>query len=93
MNQPGTYQDRLEDSNIDHDGVISAMEATNLVLEYNVVSGGERVCFHVAPQSCEAVSGLYTGNIARTCCCFHGRNDSIVVDVAVFKSVLISTRK
>jgi hypothetical protein len=33
---PGTYQDRLEDSNIDHDGVISAMEATNLVLEYNV---------------------------------------------------------
>ena len=64
---PGTYQDRLEDSNIDHDGVISAMEATNLVLEYNVVSGGERVCFHVTPQSCEAVSGLYTGNIARTC--------------------------
>jgi hypothetical protein len=51
-------RNRLEDSNIDHDGVISAMEATNLVLEYNVVSGGERVCFHVAPQSCEAVSGL-----------------------------------
>lgn len=64
---PGTYQDRLEDSNTDHDGVISAMEANNLVLENNAVSGGERVCYHVTPQSCDAVSGLYTGNIARTC--------------------------
>lgn len=64
---PGTYRNRFEDSNTDHDGMISAMKGTNLVLENNVVSGGERVCYHVSPQSCEAVSGLYTGNIARTC--------------------------
>ncbi|XP_052063080.1 fibrocystin-L-like [Mytilus californianus] len=63
----GSYLNRHEITNYDHDGSMSLMEASNVVLENNAVSGGERSCYHVPPQSCDSTTGLYSGNIARTC--------------------------
>ena len=63
----GTYLNRHEIANYDHDGSMSLMEASNVVLENNAVSGGERSCYHIPPQSCDSTIGLYSGNIARTC--------------------------
>lgn len=65
---PGSYQNRVEASNYDYDGAISAIKATGLILEGNAVSAGERTCYHIPPQTCDpGATGLYSNNIARTC--------------------------
>jgi hypothetical protein len=63
----GAYQDRYEPLNVRYNGAISGLEATNLILEGNRVSGSERLAYHLPLQSCStSMSDWYSDNVARS---------------------------
>lgn len=63
----GAYQDRYEPLNVRYNGAISALEATNLVLEGNRVSGSERLGYAVPLIPCTTPSSAwYKDNLARS---------------------------
>ena len=74
---PGAYLDRVEPLNIEYEGAIEAVLATDLVLVNNTVAGAERLAYHVPGQLCTTLdsdlwsnnrgSGALIGEIS-TCC-------------------------
>lgn len=63
----GAYQDRFEPLNVRYNGAISALEATNLVLVGNRVSGSERLAYAVPLIPCSTLqSDWYSNNVARS---------------------------
>lgn len=61
MVHSGTYQDRSESK---WEAGIEAMLATDLVMHGNLVTGSERIAYHVVPMDCEDHSGRYSNNKA-----------------------------
>ena len=59
-----TYQDRYETFNPRWEAGIEAMKATELVLQDNLVSGSERIGYHVATQNCDDTTNNYRNNRA-----------------------------
>ncbi|XP_075995316.1 PKHD1 like 1, tandem duplicate 1 [Genypterus blacodes] len=49
---PGSYQGRKEPFNYDWDAAIEGNEGTNLVLQYNIVAGYERVAYRIDGEPC-----------------------------------------
>ncbi|WAR05573.1 PKHL1-like protein, partial [Mya arenaria] len=58
------YQDRIEEFNPRWEAGIEAMKSTNLVMHDNLVTGSERVAYHVPPIACDDYSGSYSNNKA-----------------------------
>lgn len=59
-----SYMDRFEPFNPRWEAGIEAMEATQLTLQGNLVTGSERIGFHVTPIECSDTSGRYSNNRA-----------------------------
>lgn len=59
-----TYQDRFETFNPRWEAGIEAMDATHLVLQGNLVTGSERIAYHVPPIECSETSTRYSNNKA-----------------------------
>ncbi|XP_052286416.1 fibrocystin-L-like [Dreissena polymorpha] len=59
-----SYQDRFEEFNPRWEAGIEASDAQDLVLQGNLVSGAERLAYHVKPVSCNDTSGRYQNNKA-----------------------------
>lgn len=59
-----SYQDRLEAFNPRWEAGIEAMEATHLTLQGNLVTGSERIGYHVPPIECSYSSDRYSNNRA-----------------------------
>ncbi|XP_052805044.1 fibrocystin-L-like isoform X2 [Mya arenaria] len=64
MISTASYQDRMEIFNIRWEAGIEAFEADGLVLQGNLVSGSERLAYHVPPLPCTDNSGRYSNNMA-----------------------------
>ena len=59
----GAYLDRYEDMNSHFDASVEAAEATDVILKNNVISGCERVGYHMQGQACTtAPADLWSGN-------------------------------
>ncbi|KAH3704517.1 hypothetical protein DPMN_079573 [Dreissena polymorpha] len=61
MVHSGTYQDRVGNY---WEAGIEAMLAKELVMHGNLVTGSERLAYHVVPMDCEDKSGRYSNNKA-----------------------------
>ncbi|XP_045210443.2 fibrocystin-L-like isoform X2 [Mercenaria mercenaria] len=59
-----TYQDRFEVYDYESESGIEAISATDLTLQDNLVTGAERIAFHVPPQDCDDTSDKYKNNKA-----------------------------
>lgn len=59
-----SYQDREETFNPRWEAGIEAMKATELTLQDNLVTGSERIAYHVQLQDCEDTSDRYSNNKA-----------------------------
>ncbi|KAL4228989.1 Fibrocystin-L [Mactra antiquata] len=56
------YQDRFEVFNPNWEAGIEAMDATNLILQGNLVSGSERFAYHIPALDCDDTSDSYMDN-------------------------------
>ncbi|XP_060573258.1 fibrocystin-L-like isoform X2 [Ruditapes philippinarum] len=59
-----SYQDRFELYDFESESGIEAMTSSDLVLQGNLVTGSERIAFHVPPQDCDDTSDRYKNNKA-----------------------------
>jgi hypothetical protein len=60
---PGAYQDRKEPDNLAYYGSISAVAATELVLQGNAISSSDRAGYHGAPEDCVSSAEPWMDNI------------------------------
>lgn len=64
----GTYQDRYEVMNYHVDAAVEAIEAMDLVMKDNIVSGSERAAYHLMGQPCSTPSAaMWSNNEAHSC--------------------------
>lgn len=59
-----TYQNRYESFNPRWEAGIEAMEATELMIQDNLVTGSERIAYHIPTQDCDDTTDRYSGNKA-----------------------------
>ena len=59
-----SYQDRFEVYDYESESGIEAMKSKDLVLQGNLVTGAERIAYHVPPQDCDDTTDRYKGNKA-----------------------------
>lgn len=64
MVSTSTYQNRYETFNFKSEAGVEAITATDLTLQDNLITGSERIAYHVPTLDCDDTSGRYRNNKA-----------------------------